>query len=132
MADAKKHGGGDEEFREGQSARGKGYPGPSTGAPPGAIEGSIMEEEGENEAKRTEGSPRDTTGAGAEATEGIHATEGRNQHAKSAVTDKRVGRDGSGIRAGSEPIDREQEHKGSYGGEGGEPRTGSQERERHG
>ncbi len=131
MADRAKHQGGgqEEDIREGESAHGKGYPGPSTGAPPGAIEGSIME--GEDGDERTEGSEQHTTGAGAEAAEGLHATEGRNQHDKSAVTNKQVGRDGSGIRAGSEPIDREQEHKGSYGGEGGEPRRGSQERERH-
>jgi hypothetical protein len=131
VADSAKHQGGgrEEEFREGTSAHGKSYPGPSTGAPPGAIEGSIMEDDAEE--KRTEGSRRDTTGAGAEAAEGIHATEGRNQHDKSAVTNKEIGRDASGIRAGSEPIDREKEHKGSYGGEGGEPRSGSHERERH-
>jgi hypothetical protein len=116
-----------EEFREGEQSHGKGYPGPSTGAPPGAIEGSIMEED----ERRTEGSDQATTGAGAEAVEGLHATRGRDPREKTSLADRPVGRDPSGgaERAGSEPVDREAEHKGSYGGEGGEPRTSSDQRE---
>lgn len=54
-----------------------------------------------------------STGAGNEAAAGIHATnEG-----------------GSAVRPGSEPLEnRENEHKSGYGGEGGEPRTSSDQR----
>lgn len=56
-----------------------------------------------------------TTGAGKEAAAGIH---GANDG-------------GSGSRPGSEPLDdRETEHKPGYGGEGGAPRTSSDQRER--
>lgn len=108
------------------------YPGPSTGAPPGALEGSIREGDGEDaESRRTEGSKQSTTGAGAEAAEGLHGAGGRGHEDTSSVSGRPVGRDASGgiERAGSEPIDRETEHKGSYGGEGGNPRTSSDQRE---
>ena len=54
-------------------------------------------------------------GAGGEATVAINPTTG--------------GQDGEEGRAGSEPLEREREHKGSYGGEGGAPRTSSDTRE---
>ena len=49
-------------------------------------------------------------------------------------TNRATGREGSGERerTASEPMDRTKEHKGSYGGEGGEPRTSSDQRESHG
>jgi hypothetical protein len=116
-----------EDFRE-ASGKGENYPGPSTGTEAGGVEGSIMEgEEGRSSGGKA------STGAGSEATEGMHAADGRNQHDKSAVTNKATGRAGSSEidRNASEPMDRTKEHKGSYGGEGGEPRTSSNEREKH-
>jgi hypothetical protein len=64
----------------------------------------------------------------------MHATDGRSPHDKSGVTNRATGREGSGERerTASEPMDRTKEHKGSYGGEGGEPRTSSDQRESHG
>lgn len=44
-----------------------------------------------------------------------------------AVTGR--GHDGAADRAGSEPLTRDREHKPSYGGEGGRPRTSSDTRE---
>ena len=113
-----------EEFKE-ASAKG-----PSSQTDEGGLEGSVLEGD---EGNRTSASSK-STGAGAEASEGMHATGGRNQHDKSALSNKPVGRSGSGDeeRNASEPMDRTKEHKGSYGGEGGTPRTSSNERESHG
>lgn len=59
------------------------------------------------------GEENDATGAGNEAAAGIH---GKNDG-------------GSGQRPGSEPLeDRKDEHKPGYGGEGGAPRTSSDQR----
>ena len=121
-----KSGAGREEFQEGKGV--KGNVGPSTGTDPRGEEGSIMDDE----AGRSSGSK--STGAGAEAAEGMHATDGRSQKDKSALNNKATGREGSGEqdRNASEPMDRTKEHKGSYGGEGGSPRTSSDQRESHG
>ena len=63
------------------------------------------------------GTPDRSTGAGAEAAEGVHDTK-----------DARGANDES--RSGSEPLEgRTREHKPSYGGEGGAPRTSSDQRE---
>ena len=112
-----------EEFNEGSSK------GPSSQTDDRGLEGSILDDDKET---RTSAG-KTSTGAGAEAAEGMHASEGRNQHDKSALTDKATGRSGSGDqeRNASEPMDRTKEHKGSYGGEGGAPRTSSNERESH-
>ena len=65
------------------------------------------------------GTPERSTGAGAEAAEGVHDTK-----------DARGANDAD--RSGSEPLEgRAKEHKPSYGGEGGSPRTSSDQRERH-
>ena len=121
-----KGGAGREEFREGAS---KGTPGPSSNTDDRGLEGSILEDDSD---RKTAGSK--ATGAGAEAAEGMHATKGRSEHDKSALTNKATGREGSGEqdRNASEPMDRTKEHKGSYGGEGGSPRTSSDQRESHG
>ena len=113
-----------EEFRENADIR------PSTGTDPVGEEGSILESDA---GSRTSAGQK-STGAGAEATEGMHASGGRNEHDKSALTNKQTGRAGTGDeeRIASEPMDRTKEHKGSYGGEGGSPRTSSNERESHG
>ena len=74
-----------------------------------------------------------STGAGSEAAEGMHAAGGRSQGDQSAVEGKETGRSerAGEDRSGSEPMtaSRSTEHKGSYGGEGGAPRTSSNERE---
>ena len=113
-----------EEFNE-ASAKG-----PSSQTDDRGLEGSILEDDD----NRTTGGSL-STGAGAEATEGMHASEGgQSQHEKTALKQKATGREGSGEeeRKGSEPMERNQEHKGSYGGEGGSPRTSSDQRESHG
>ncbi len=57
-----------------------------------------------------------TTGSGAEAARGIHEV-------------NKKGSTGSNPKPGSEPLDeRENEHKPGYGGEGGKPRTSSDQR----
>ena len=113
-----------EEFNEGASR------GPSSRTDDRGLEGSILE--GDEGSRGSAG--QKSTGAGAEAAEGMHATEGRSQHDKSALTSKATGRAGSGEeeRNASEPMDRTKEHKGSYGGEGGSPRNSSDQRESHG
>ena len=72
-------------------------------------------------------------GAGSEATAGVHAPHGATgagaKHAENA--DARPASDQGSDRAGSEPLERDREHKGSYGGEGGQPRTSSDTRESH-
>jgi hypothetical protein len=115
-----------EEFREGAGGKDE-YPGPSTGPAEGGLEGSVIE----NEGTRASGGER-STGAGGEAAEGMHASKGRDQTDKSGVTNRSTGVGASGLRerAGSEPLDRQKEHKGSYGGEGGDPRTSSDQREK--
>ena len=87
----------------------------------------------EEDAGRTSAGSK-STGAGAEAAEGLHATDGRSPHDKSAATGRAKGREGSAEseRTASEPMDRTKEHKGGYGGEGGTPRTSSDQRESHG
>jgi hypothetical protein len=116
-----------EEFREGEAPKAKA--GPSSNTDSRGLEGSVLE----GDAGRTAAGTA-STGAGAEAAEGMHATKGRSPSDKSAVTNKATGRAGSGEseRTASEPLDRTKEHKGSYGGEGGEPRTSSDQRESHG
>jgi len=95
---------------------------------------------GDDASKRT---ATGSLGAGNEAAAGMHAqqddaTPSDAQHGApgaggaagtghDAVTGR--GSDGSADRAGSEPLTRDREHKPSYGGEGGAPRTGSHERE---
>ncbi len=85
-------------------------------------------------------SRRSTTGslgAGSEATAGVHADQGDGTDgtdgasAAPAGTDAVTGRgaEGTADRAGSEPLERDREHKPSYGGEGGKPRTSSDQRE---
>ena len=116
-----------EEFNEGST---KSTKGPSSQTDDRGLEGSVLEDDASG---RTSGG-RKSTGAGAEAAEGMHATEGQSQHDKSALTNKATGRAGTGDkeRTASEPMDRTKEHKGSYGGEGGAPRTSSDQRESHG
>jgi len=59
-------------------------------------------------------------GSGNEAAAGMHGAQNAGKGASTAPD--------SG-RAGSEPLPRDREHKGSYGGEGGAPRSSSDERE---
>lgn len=63
--------------------------------------------------KGPRGEENEATGAGNEAAAGIHGTNAG----------------GSGTRPGSEPLEeRKNEHKSGYGGEGGAPRTSSDQR----
>ena len=110
------------------------YPGPSTGGPgPDGLEGSIFEgDEGGRDASRRADSA--DTGAGGEAAEGLHSAQGggRDAGAKSATpaSDQADGSERGGTdRKGSEPLERSRPHTGSYGGEGGEPRVSSDQRE---
>ena len=93
--------------------------------------------EGDDATRRTS---TGSLGAGNEAAAGMHAQQSDDappsdaargapgaDGAPAATTGR--GQEGGADRAGSEPLDRDREHKGSYGGEGGAPRTGSQERE---
>ena len=115
-----------EAFKEGSAK------GPSSNTSESDLEGSILDgDEGDN---RTSAGSK-STGAGAEAAEGMHAAEGgQSQHDKTALSSKGTGREGASEpdRKGSEPMERNKEHKGSYGGEGGSPRTSSDQRESHG
>ena len=72
-------------------------------------------------------------GAGSEAAAGIHAANTGSTQApgtdEAENADQRTaGGKGTG-RSGSEPLGHDREHKGGYGGEGGEPRTSSDTRE---
>ena len=111
----------------------------SKNAPTGGEWQSTEGAETETKSSRADGTsqsksnpPDRSSGAGSEAAEGLHAVGGRDQHEKSAATGKETGRSDrkGGDRAGSEPVQgKSTEHKGSYGGEGGAPRTSSNERE---
>ena len=73
------------------------------------------------------------TGMGAEAAEGMHATRDRGPHHEKAPGDVDTGRsrhdEATVDPAGSEPLGREREHKSGYGGDGGTPKTSSDQRE---
>ena len=77
------------------------------------------------------GSGTASLGAGAEAAAGVHAQQGgSDQGAQGAENaDARPASAQGTDRSGSEPLDRDHEHTGSYGGEGGAPRTSSDSRE---
>ena len=85
---------------------------------------------GEKGTQEAKGKP---TGAGAEAAEGVHTTDDREPSDRSALEDVDTGRtkfdEATVQRAGSEPIQREREHKSGYGGDGGAPKTSSDRRE---
>jgi hypothetical protein len=82
---------------------------------------------------------RGSLGAGSESSMGEHSASGRDESDASATGDRQFGRanandatgdaTGSDDRSGSEPLERDREHRPSYGGEGGEPRTSSDQRE---
>ena len=124
----------EREQRE-QNAQGKGYPGPSSGGPgPDGLEGSIFEEDGgERAPDAATAADSSDTGAGGEAAEGLHsAQQERDEGEKSATpaSDQADGMERKGTeRKGSEPLTERGQHKGSYGGEGGEPRVSSDQRE---
>ena len=94
------------------------HAGPSTNTSEHDLEGSILD--GADTHRGTEGQ---STGAGAEGAQGIH-----DSKAQRGTLDQGQ-RDQSGM-SGSEPLEgRGSEHKPSYGGEGGVPRTSSDQRE---
>lgn len=83
-----------------------------------------------------DGTPEQTggsLGAGAEAAAGLHAAQGTEAPTPEGAenADHRTASAKGDDRAGSEPLARDREHKGSYGGEGGAPRTSSDTREPH-
>lgn len=100
-----------------------GRSGPSSAPVSEGLEGAVFDrDEGEDEHKKG------SLGSGSEASEGVHASGGRDEEDKSSTVGKeQLGAEGD--RHGSEPLDRKHEHKGSYGGEGGEPRVSSDQRE---
>ena len=107
----------DGSSMEGDDARQEGAAGGR-----GTLDQSQREQSGMQASGGTTGgaanqSERGSTGAGAEGARGIH----NRQEAKGTE---------DGDRAGSEPLEgRGREHKPSYGGEGGAPRTSSDQRE---
>ena len=69
------------------------------------------------------------SGMGGEANRGVHASQGRGASVERG-TDEGQGTNAGDASKGSEPLDgRKSEHKPSYGGEGGAPRTSSDQRE---
>jgi hypothetical protein len=79
----------------------------------------------------TGGAESRSTGAGSEAAEGMHAVDGRDESSQTSLDDRETGRTGDGERdrSASEPLTgRKHEHQSSYGGAGGEPREGANER----
>lgn len=123
MADRKRNA--DDESREG------------FGDDAGTRVGRPDEGRAANDAAKGAGTPSQgkSTGAGGEAAEGIHGagTSSRDESDRTRVNSREIGREDEGTRelAGSEPLQkRNQEHKGSYGGEGGAPRTSSDTREK--
>ena len=96
------------------------HAGPSTNSSEHDLEGSILDG-AETHRGTDEG---ESTGMGAEGAQGIHGT----QEQRGGTLDHEQ-REQAGMR-GSEPLtDRGNEHKPSYGGEGGTPRTSSDQRE---
>lgn len=107
------------------------------------IEGSILDDDGAGEgtgggrnAQRADGSSttgrtndhaqRAQAGMGSEASEGVHGAQQEGSSDVQGGTDEQ-----SGDRSGSEPLaGRKMEHKSGYGGEGGAPRTSSDQREK--
>ena len=88
--------------------------GPSSQTTKEGLEGAIFEGEGGA-----------NTGAGSEAAQGIHGAQ-----ESGAGQGSGGGSLGGNDRMGSEPLaNRQQEHKSGYGGEGGSPRTSSDQRE---
>ena len=84
------------------------------------LEGAVLEQGGQKDEK--------SMGTGAEAARGMHAKQGKDESTGSG-TDAGGSSRGGAERLGSEPLSRDREHKPSYGGEGGAPRTSSDKRE---
>ena len=103
----------------------------STRGSSGAKEG-FGDDQGTRVGKPDGASESARTGAGSEASEGVHGAEGRSEENRTSLEDRGTGRGGDGERdrSASEPLTgRTREHQSGYGGAGGEPRSGSQERE---
>lgn len=98
--------------------------GPSSQPVKEGLEGAIFEEDATaSDAHRGSSADADTTGAGSEAAAGIR---GAADQVPRSTDDGGADDD----LPGSEPLEkREQEHKSGYGGEGGEPRVSSDQRE---
>lgn len=101
--------------------------GPSSQPVKEGLEGAVFEGGGRD----SRGPRTANTGAGGEAAEGMHDAQGdRAPGDRSGVEEDDAGSTRGGqARRGSEPLEhREQEHKSGYGGEGGAPRTSSDQR----
>jgi hypothetical protein len=110
-----------------REAEGAASKGPSSRTTPEGLEGAIHETDaGDRGAQREEKS----FGSGSEAARSTHGKQGRDTSTGSGAGEQEGGSSrGDSERLGSEPLARDREHKGSYGGEGGAPRTSSDTRE---
>ena len=96
--------------------------GPSSSTTKEGLEGAVLNE--------IDSGDRQSMGSGAEAARGLHAKQGMDRSTGSGTGEEAGGSPrGGSERHGSEPLGREREHKSSYGGEGGAPRTSSDKRE---
>lgn len=122
--------------REGQPG-GTGRGGRSaTRADGSSMEGDTLDHSQRAQSGMSQGgsSQSGSRGSGAEANRGVEGANvrgGTDEQGGSSRSGVNQGDRGQGDRAGSEPLTgRQNEHKGSYGGEGGEPRTSSDQREK--
>jgi len=94
------------------------------------LEGAILD--GADTKRGTDEEGGTSTGAGAEAARGVHSVNAGRSEGGRVGDDVSTGASstsGDAQRAGSEPLGgRTSEHKGGYGGEGGDPRTSSDKR----
>ncbi len=78
------------------------------------------------------GRPERHLGAGSEPTEAVHSAKSgaRKESDETGLKAQSTGTNASDDRAGSEPlVERKNEHKSGYGGEGGSPKESSDKRE---
>ena len=111
-----------------EAAGGGSTEGASSRTTPEGLEGAIHETDAGNRGGQRE---EKSLGAGSEAARSTHARQGQDTSTGSGPDEKESGGSsrGGAERLGSEPLGRDREHKGSYGGEGGSPRTSSDTRE---
>lgn len=86
-----------------------------------------------DKSRKPSGKAGASTGAGAEAAEGLHGAGDTGTKAGKPEIGRNAQDQDSAASSGSEPLrGRTTEHKGGYGGEGGAPRTSSDQREQPG
>ena len=113
-----------------------GYAGPSTGPTDKGLEGSILDDSsgrGDDESSGRGAAGEGVTGAGAEAAQGVQAASGGGrEQERGGINTTTTGQPQPGQPgwSGSEPLEgTSQPHTSGYGGEGGRPRTSSDQRE---